>query len=398
MKESLNVLVISPHYHTFVKGLVDTTAKYVSNITVLVHHNYLSEFAYYLPFSYFRHVEKFSKEKLVDLKGKPENVKVNIVSTLYFIPDSRNKKLGNKLFEEFNNFIRRNNLEFDLIHAHFAWPCGYAGVKLAKEYEVPIVVTAHGFDVYDLPFRNEFWFNRVRYVLNNANYIITVGKNMKDIIVGKLGIGNDKVSVVPNGFDSRLFFPMDKIKVRQSLNLPLNRKIVLNVANLVPVKGHGYLIEAMRKIVDQRKDILCVIVGDGMLKKDLENQIKKLNLENYVKLVGAKPHDEIPLWMNASDLFVLPSLSESFGVVQIEAMACGVPVVATRNGGSEEIITSEDYGLLCEPANPENLAEKILIALEKEWDREKIRKYAEQFSWENVAHKLIKIYSEVVLK
>ena len=100
--------------------------------------------------------------------------------------------------------------------------------------------------------------------------------------------------------------------------------------------------------------------------------------------------------MNASDLFVLPSLSESFGIVQIEAMACGVPVVATINGGSEEIITSEDYGLLVEPANPEDLAEKILIALNKEWDKEKIRKYAEQFTWERIAERIHEIYCRVV--
>jgi len=93
---------------------------------------------------------------------------------------------------------------------------------------------------------------------------------------------------------------------------------------------------------------------------------------------------------DATNLFVLPSLSLSVGVVQIEAMACGVPVVATRNGGSEEIILSEDYRLLCEPGNPEDLAEKILIDLEKEWDREKIRKYAEQFIWDNIAKKLLK--------
>ncbi|MBE9593771.1 MAG: glycosyltransferase, partial [Proteobacteria bacterium] len=95
------------------------------------------------------------------------------------------------------------------------------------------------------------------------------------------------------------------------------------------------------------------------------------------------------------DVFVLPSLRESFGVVQIEAMACGKPIVATRNGGSEEIITSEDYGLLCGPANPEELAEKILIALDKEWDGEKIRGYAERFRWENIVKEIVKVYKAV---
>ena len=115
-----------------------------------------------------------------------------------------------------------------------------------------------------------------------------------------------------------------------------------------------------------------------------------------VKLVGGRAHDEIPIWMNACDLFVLPSLRESFGVVQIEAMACGKPVVATYNGGSEEIITSADYGLLCEPANPGELAEKILIALDKEWDCDKIGEYAEQFTWENITEEIVAVYKSVI--
>jgi glycosyltransferase involved in cell wall biosynthesis len=150
----------------------------------------------------------------------------------------------------------------------------------------------------------------------------------------------------------------------------------------------------VKEIVKYRGDILCIIIGDGVLREDLKAQIKKLGLENYVKLAGSKPHDEIPLWMNAADLFVLPSLSESFGVVQIEAMACGKPVVATRNGGSEEIVISEEYGLLCEPANSEDLAEKILVALDKDWDRDKILKYAQQFTWENIVKDIMGIYNE----
>ena len=100
--------------------------------------------------------------------------------------------------------------------------------------------------------------------------------------------------------------------------------------------------------------------------------------------------------MNACDLFVLPSLRESFGVVQIEAMACGKPVVATRNGGSEEVVTSDEYGLLAEPADPEDLAEKILVALDREWDREAILTYAERFTWENIAKETMSVYEQVL--
>ena len=100
--------------------------------------------------------------------------------------------------------------------------------------------------------------------------------------------------------------------------------------------------------------------------------------------------------MNACDIFVHPSLAESFGIVQIEAMACGKPVVATRNGGSESIITSDKYGLLCEPANPQDLSEKIIEGLSKRWDNNAIYSYASSnYRWDLVAQKTKNVYEEI---
>ena len=102
------------------------------------------------------------------------------------------------------------------------------------------------------------------------------------------------------------------------------------------------------------------------------------------------------LWMNACDIFVLPSLSESFGIVQIEAMACGKPVVATKNGGSEEIIIEDKLGILIEPKDPEGLLHAILRALETEWDDEYIREYAKRFTWENIAKEIMGVYTQIL--
>ena len=390
------LLVVSPHYHTFVKGQVEAVSKYFDEVNVLVHHNYLSEIAPYVPLSYFRHVDKFSKKNLVDKRNIPNNVRVHVVSTLYFTPDGKNLKLGDKLAKKFERFVRDNKIDFDLIHAHFTWPSGYAAVKLGKEFEVPTVITAHGYDVYDLPFRGNAWFERIKSVLNSAAHVITVSRSNFEIITSQLCIPGKNVSIIPNGFDSDLFNPSDKARARKKLALPQDKKIILNVGNLVPVKGHEHLIKAMVNVLKARKDVLLVIIGDGPLRDRLDDLGRKLGLDEYIKFGGSKPHHEIPLWMNAADVFVLPSLRESFGLVVLEALAVGTPVVATINGGSEEVVTSEDYGLLCPPADPECLAEKILIALEKDWDMEKIRKYAEQFTWERIAKKIITIYKKVL--
>lgn len=396
-EDNLKILVLPHRYDFFVKGAVEATAKYVESINVLVRHNYLAEISKYFPIGRFLlNVGRYSKNNLLNLKGKPENVNVHLVSLLYFVTDGKNKSLGDKLAKKTEKIIKKKGIQFNLIHAHFTYPYGYAGVKLGEEFNVPVVITAHGFDVYDLPFRDEGWERKIKWVLNQTSHVITVSQSNKKILVEKLGVNENKLSVSPNGFSSKLFYPlMDNANIRQRLNLPLDKKIILNVANLYPIKGHRHLIEAVKDLEKYRKDILCIIIGDGRLRRDLKVQIKKLNLENYVKLVGAKIHREISLWMNAADLFVLPSLSEGNPTVMFESLGVGLPFVGTKVGGVPEIITSEDYGLLCEPADPKGLAEKILIALDKDWDREKILKYAKRFTWENIAKETRGIYESI---
>jgi glycosyltransferase involved in cell wall biosynthesis len=276
---------------------------------------------------------------------------------------------------------------------------------------LPILSTVVAKEIFRLKFKTILTFhgatvgslvgNMLPWVLKRTDILILISEKQKETILKCLKISQNettKIKLAGNGFDNAMFYPMDKVEARKKNCLPIDKKIIINVSNLYPVKGHKYLIEAMEEVMGNRKDILCVIVGDGPLRKDLQNQIKRLNLEDYVKLVGAKPHDEIPLWMNAADLFVLPSLSEGNPTVMFEALGIGLPFVGTAVGGVPEIIISEDYGLLCEPANPDDLAEKILIALEKEWYREKIRKYAEQFTWNNIAKKVVEVYEEVLKK
>jgi len=116
-------------------------------------------------------------------------------------------------------------------------------------------------------------------------------------------------------------------------------------------------------------------------------------LQEHVKLIGGKPHHEIPLWMNACDIFVLLSLNEGNPSVVFECLGCGKPFVGTRVGGILEIIVPNDYGLLCEPARPLELAENILSALNKNWNSYCIKEYSTQLSWSAITRKICRIYS-----
>ena len=377
-----NLLVICNHHSTFIKAQIDVLSPNLSKINILARQNLIAKI-----FSLQAYLD------VTDLNNIPRNVNLIVTPVFYVSFDLQYKKVGEKHFKAQEKSIKKKHIRFDLIHSHFTWSSGYVGAKLKEKYNVPCVATAHGYDIYDLPFKDHEWKEKIEYVLNAADYVITVSNSNLECIK-KLSV-ETPVKVIPNGFRGDLFYPRDLEECRKISNLSINKKVILTVGSLVEIKGHKYLIEAMHEVLKHRKDVICIIVGGGALKYKLKNQIKNLGLENHVKLIGGKPHNEMPIWMNACDVIVLPSLRESFGIVQIEAMACGKPVVATYNGGSEEIITSEDCGYLVEPANPEELAEKILIALDKEWDGEKIRRYAERFRWENIVKEILEVYKRV---
>lgn len=383
-----SLMVLSDHYLTFVKDQTECLAPSFDRIDVCVCHNTLAEIANYLPVA---RLKPFRLRSILDLSGLPGNVSVHPCNLPCLPLDLMKKSLGDRLFRAVVDLMQKDQIKPDLIHAHFLWPNGYAGALLKEKYGVPLVVTAHGYDIYNLPFRDQEWRDRIVRALEAADAIITVSRKNEECI-RRLGV-TKPVHVIPNGFRSDLFYPRDQTECRRALGLPLDRMILLTVGNLVEVKGHRYLVEAMAGVVKERQDVLCVIVGSGPLKGKLERQIKSLGLEEYVRLVGGRPHEEIPLWMNACDVFVLPSLRESFGIVQVEAMACGKPVVATRNGGSEDLVISENYGYLVNPTDAKSLGDAIIQAFCAEWKKNEISKHVIDYGWKNIVQNIMSTYS-----
>lgn len=139
-----------------------------------------------------------------------------------------------------------------------------------------------------------------------------------------------------------------------------------------------------------------MLVGGGQERQALQELVKELDLEERVTFVGKVSNGEVPKYMVASDVFVLPSLSEGFPLVTLEAMASGLPIVATKVGGLPEIVKDGDNGFLIEPKNPEQIAEKVLSLLVDEELREKIsrnnQEKAKHYSWENIVERLEEVY------
>lgn len=386
-----NLLVLSHTYNSFIKDQVEILSKHFDEVYVLVRYKPVAEISNFLP---IYGLKDHRQSVAIDLTNKPENVKIFPVSLYYLPTEFFYRNLGTWHYKVAKKIVEKNNLQFNLIHSHFLWTSSYVGGLLKHDYNVPHVATAHGEGIYQLPFINEMWERRIKNVLNSTDKIITVSKS-NVACVKKLNIKKE-VFLIPNGFRETIFFPKPQTACRKTLGLPLNKNILLSIGYLESIKNHELLIKALEICKKNGVDFCCYIIGEGSLRTPLQKLISSSKLETNVFLTGSKSHVELNDWINACDLSVLPSIAESFGVVQIESMACGVPVVATRNGGSEDIIVNDNLGYLCENGNAIDLAAKITSALEKRWNKNIIINHSVKYRWDTICKEIYDVYRQAL--
>ena len=393
MFKDKNLLVLSHTYNSFIKDPVEILAKQFNKVYVLVRYQPVAELSRYIPLSFFKSRAKYSKRYSIDLTDKPKNIEV-IPVPLWYLPFRRfYYSVGRKHARVALRIIKKRNIKFDLIHAHFAWSSGYAGIKIKERYNKPLVVTGHGYDVYDLPFRNEKFRKSLTEILRQADQVLTVSeKNNQALKI--LGVNN--AMVLPNGYTNDLFHYCDRKESRRKLGLSMDRKIILTIGNLDRVKGYKYLIKAMTRVKKRYPNVLCLHIGTGPLEESLKKMVASYKLKDNFKFLGRKPHNELKYYFGACDIFALSSLSEGNPTVMFEALGSGKPFIGTSVGGIPKVINSPDYGLLCEPENEIALSKNILEALEIKWDSQKILDYSKNFSWEDICDKILEVYSDVL--
>ena len=206
---------------------------------------------------------------------------------------------------------------------------------------------------------------------------------------------------MPCGVDTEVFRPLDKASIRRDLGLPTNERVVLFVGRIEPLKGIDLLLRAVSHL-DGRFRVL-VIGGDGKdvaRKSELAVLAAELRIADKVTFLDAVPHDDLPLYYNAADICVVPSYYESFGLVAVEAMACGVPVIASRVGGLKETVQDGQTGYLVPWLCPEPFAERLDLLLSNEPLRRSLgreaRVAAERYHWSEVAARVEDVYHDLV--
>jgi teichuronic acid biosynthesis glycosyltransferase TuaC len=308
--------------------------------------------------------------------------------------------MGLSFYLTLRSALRRllQELPIDLIHAHTAYPDGFAAALLGRATDLPVVISLHGGDV-NLYFRRFSGRKQGLWAITHANRVIASSRSLQHTVVDKYGADPGRIAVVPSGVDTGKFRPLARQKAESSLSLAPQAPRLLYVGAITRSKGIHHLLRAFarldRAVIDPPR---LLLVGNGDYAGPARLLAEKLGVGERVTFVGQRPNDEIPLWINACDLLVLPSLSEGFGVVLVEALACGKPVVATACGGPEDIVTPE-VGILVPPGDESSLAEALTVALNDghRFNAESIRRYAQDnFAYERVGARILNLYREVL--
>lgn len=290
------------------------------------------------------------------------------------------------------NFFR----DCDIVHAHNVFPEGVAAVKAFGE-RFPVIITVHGSDINYFAMKPDLRPGIVS-ALNNSQRVICVSSALKKKIEG-IGVTTETV-VIPNGIDTGLLGPGDKESAAKVLGLNPDRPRILFAGNFVAVKGVEYLIKSMPAVLEKYPgcELILLGAGTGMANRHCYvKHIKDAGVKDVVKIMERVPHECFPPWVHASDLLALPSISEGFGLVAAESLACGRPVVSTTSGGPEDIV-GEGMGLLVPPKNPDALARAILKVLDGDGilnSEYLVESARSRFSYNIVTEKILKVYNEL---
>ncbi len=281
-----------------------------------------------------------------------------------------------------------DGLAFDLIDAHYVYPDGVAAVWLGRHFDKPVVITARGSDLTELPdYRVPNWF--IRRAVHAADGLIGVSAALRQRLV-ELGADPARTMTLRNGVDTKVFRPLERNAIRAALGL--TGPTLISVGSLIARKGHHLTIEAMQAL----PEFSLLIVGEGPEHAALAAQIARLGLGGRVALLGARAHTDLPQFYSAADASVLASSREGWANVLLESMACGTPVVASNIPGNPEVVQEPAAGLVINENTAAGIAAGVRRLFADLPTREATRAYAERFSWDETSAGQLTLFRRVM--
>ena len=288
----------------------------------------------------------------------------------------------------------------DIIHVQAPNSFSCTAIPVAKLTRIPIIGTVHRAEV--APVSNPISIIR-KHVLARFNRIVAVSNHTKSLAVSA-GVEESKISVIYNSCDERVFFHgKDKVIERNKHNFTTNDNLILFVGNLIKRKGLSSLIESLNILQSKLSDFTAIIVGQGEDFEELKLLVDKYGLNSHVKFYGRVPKATLSGLYTAADVFVLPSTSEGHSVALLEAMASGLPIVASDIEGNRESVEDGVNGFLFRTGSSENFAEKLAMVLsdpklKKMMSDKSYERYTQKFSTKTQIDNYLKIYDSLIKK
>ncbi len=321
--------------------------------------------------------------------------------------------------ENIYKFALKKGIHYDLIHSHY-WMSGITGAELKREWRIPMVQMFHTLALLKNPSSRTESERETNERIEGEKFVISVSDlitastiNEKEKLVELYQTPEEKIRVVPPGVDTSRFYPIPKDEAKEFLGIPVDENMLLFVGRIEPLKGIDTLIHAiaqMRKsdVMSNCPHYLYIIGGEpdsAKLDMDYEMQrlqalCRELDVGDMILFLGKKDQDTLQYYYSAAEIVIMPSNYESFGLVALEAMACGTPVVATQVGGLQHLVQNGITGFTIPHNDPIALEEKLTQLVCQDELREQMKKnsveYAQTFSWDVITPKIISVYKEAL--
>ena len=312
-----------------------------------------------------------------------------------------------EIFDCLKTVGRQSGGAYDLVHSHY-WLSGVVGEMAAKEWRCPHVIMFHtlGAAKNNAAAEENEPLGRMaseRRLAQSADAVVVPTEREKENLLNHYHADSQTLYVIPCGVNADHFKPLDRFSARRTLNLSVDQDLLLYVGRFTPVKGLDILLRAVSQLVKTGNRLRLIVVGgDGPAAASTQavrRQIRQLHLGRHVHLAGRIDASVLPCYYNAADLLVVPSRYESFGLVMLEALACGTPVVATPVGAMERLLVEGENGLVVQSPDSTAVARGIAAQLARDGNkrpaRESVRATVLSYGWASVARQLARLYSMV---
>jgi D-inositol-3-phosphate glycosyltransferase len=337
------------------------------------------------------------------------------------LPKAELERYIPKFVQGVKSFAESKNIHYDLIHSHY-WMSGLAAIELSNTWNIPFLHMFHTLvlmknRIAQTPqeMEGEYRILGEKKVISKANRIIAATLAEKSQLEFLYDAPSSKISVIPPGVDTRHFYPIPKDEAKEVVGVPEDSHTILFVGRIEPLKGIDKLIQAI-SIIQKNGELHCcphnlvIIGGEPNAKPEemnaemarLQDMVEDLGIENFVIFLGKQDQQILPYYYSASEIVVMPSHYESFGMVALEAMACGTPVVASQVGGLAFLVRDGETGFVV-PGNDVHLLANRLVELIKDKELRyklgnKSAEYAKLYAWEIISEKMIEVYNQVLEK